>query len=145
MGYESSRVFDDAWDSIDIYHGPEVFLRTLAGVDRDAALLYAAHFAQSEICNGGFAQFFSNSTGVLCPEAVSGLKAIGMPGTSALVQEVALQLFGEPYPRARKERKEKLENIERKILDALNSKFFVLIGSEGGGFEAASNAFILAR
>jgi len=145
MGYASSRVFDDAWDLIDIYNGPDIFLCTFASVDRDAGLLYAAHFAQSEICNGGFAQFFSNSTGVLCPEAVSGLSAIGMPGTSALVQEVALLLFGEPYPRARKEREEKLGNIERKILDALDSRFFVLVESEGGGFEAASNAFVLSR
>ena len=45
-------------DVINIYDGPEVFLETFQMVDVNPGLFYAACFAQSEICNGGFDQFF---------------------------------------------------------------------------------------
>ena len=61
-------------DKIEIYEGPEEFACAFAGVPRPAGLLFAAHFCQSEVCNGGFDQFFSNSTGVLAPEAIEGSK-----------------------------------------------------------------------
>jgi hypothetical protein len=70
-------LIEPVWDEIEIYSGPEEFSRTFAGVPRSAGLLFAAHFCQSEVCNGGFNQFFSNSTGVLAPEAIEGFKAIG--------------------------------------------------------------------
>ena len=68
------------WDAINIYDGPEVFLTTLNHVSREAGLLFAAYFCQTEVCNGGFHQFFFNSTGVLAPEAVDGFTAIGQTG-----------------------------------------------------------------
>jgi hypothetical protein len=122
---------------IEIYEGPEVFLRTLANVEKSVGLLYAAHFAQSEICNGGFWQLFSNSTGVLCPESMRGFEAIGMWQTSALVQEAAA-ILGDPYPRDRRIRQEKLKTIDRKTLNTFSQRFFALIASENGGFDAAS-------
>jgi hypothetical protein len=66
------------WDQINIYDGPDTFLSTSSAAGQPAALLYAAHFAESEICNGGFKQQFSNSTGILSPEAVQGFQLIGI-------------------------------------------------------------------
>jgi hypothetical protein len=133
--------FSETWDSINIYDGPEVFLRTFASANPSAALLYAAHFAQSEICNGGFDQFFWNSTGVLASEAIAGFQAIGMSKTAALVQN-AVDLFGGLYPRERKIRQEQLKAIDQGALDELDQKFFALIKSENGGFQIAAKTFL---
>jgi hypothetical protein len=52
------------WDSISI-DSPESFHKTFAKVHPDLGLLYAAHFCELEVCNGGLTHFFSHSTGVL--------------------------------------------------------------------------------
>jgi hypothetical protein len=70
-------IIEPIWQTIDISDGADVFLDTFFKAPQDAALLYAAHFCQSEVCNGGFFQFFFNSTGILAPEAVNGFRAIG--------------------------------------------------------------------
>jgi hypothetical protein len=41
---------------------------------------------ESEVNNGGFHQYFYNSSGALAPHAVSALKAIGAQGTADIVQ-----------------------------------------------------------
>jgi len=61
---------------------PEDYERTIKEVPEHVAFLYSAYFCQFEVCNGGFSQFFSNSTGVLAPEAVEAFKAIGQPGVA---------------------------------------------------------------
>jgi hypothetical protein len=105
-----SGVVDSYWDFIepywsvfDIYNGPEGFESSTRGAPRPVVLLYAAHFCQSEVHNGGFLQFFWNNTGVLAPEAIEGYRAIGMPNLAALLKGAASPL-GSPYPRNRDER-----------------------------------------
>jgi hypothetical protein len=82
------------WDVINIYGGPDVFLATFAKVPRPVGICYAAHFCLSEVHNGGWLQFFLNSTGVLAPEAVEGFEAIGMPKLAATARE-AMSLAGD--------------------------------------------------
>jgi hypothetical protein len=102
--------------------------------------LFAAHFCQSEICNGGFHQFFWNSTGILAPEAVEGFREIEQSQIASLV-ESAMTLIGTPYPRTRDERQGRLSHIPKSTLGALDEKFFVLIESEAGGFENAADRY----
>ena len=128
------------WEEINIYDGPEVFNRTYLAVPETSRLLFAAHFAQSEICNGGFRQFFYNSTGVLGPEALDGFRRIGMEETADTVAK-AMECLGQPYPRDREERKEKLSTLNVDDLNQLDDKFFDLIDTENGGFEAAADRF----
>jgi hypothetical protein len=108
MGYWS--IVEPVWDAIDIYSGPDVFMQTFGSVPRASGLLFAAHFCQSEICNGGFQQFFGNSTGVLAAEAVEGFHEIGQHQVAALIEK-AMSLFGSGYPRDRKERETRLEEV----------------------------------
>jgi hypothetical protein len=61
------------WDVIDIYEGPAIFRKTYNSVPREAGLMFAAHYCQSEVCSGGFEQLFWDPTGVLAPEAVRGI------------------------------------------------------------------------
>lgn len=84
------RLVGPSWEEINIYDGPDVFLDSYSKAPVEAALLYAAHFCQSEVCNGGFKQFFFNPTGVLAPEAVLGFRAIGQEKVAELVENAML-------------------------------------------------------
>ena len=103
--------------------------------------MFAAHFCQSEICNGGFGQFFGNPTGVLAPEAIEGFREIGQMQIAALI-ESAMALIGSPYPRDRVEREERLSQVSKAALDALDERLFVLIESEAGGFKYAADRYV---
>jgi Domain of unknown function (DUF4375) len=135
------RLVDPVWEQIDIYSGAGVFLETYTAANREAGLLFAAHFAQSEICNGGFKQLFSNSTGVLVPEAVEGFRVIGM-GETANILSAAMRLLGESYPRERGERQSVLAGLDKETLNRLDEKFFVLIETENGGFIQSADKFV---
>jgi hypothetical protein len=128
------------WEEINIYDGPDIFLQTFQKVDLRAGLIYSATFAQSEICNGGFKQFFGNSTGVLAPEAIRGFELIGMTETAQVVRLGTL-LLGEPYPRDRAYRKTVLSQVSNEELRRLDEQFFERIATENGGFDLASETF----
>jgi len=154
------------WDVFDIYNGPEGFESSISGAPRPVVLLYAAHFCQSEVHNGGFLQFFWNSTGVLAPEAIEGYSVIGMPTLAALLKEAAAAL-GSPYPREREDRwdalleasghtSQELEEVfkrqENRYLafaeatkalpfDSLNRQFWEAAKTENGGFQKAATRF----
>jgi hypothetical protein len=102
-------VLDPIWDTIDI-GSADSFDRTFRAVPSNLGLLYSAHFCQSEVCNGGFSQFFWNSTGVLAPEAVDGFTEIGQPGVASVVGR-AMSLLGSPYLRDRIARWTALERL----------------------------------
>jgi hypothetical protein len=137
------------WETVSIYDGPEAFLERFTEVPEHAAHLFALHWCASEICNGGFHQFFFNSTGVLAPEAVAGFKAIGMPQTAAVVA-VAMASFGDPYPRDREERQDALDALDPENAGAdgwdspfsdLDNRFYDLLGRENGGMEKAAERY----
>jgi hypothetical protein len=52
---------------------------------------------ESEVNNGGFHQYFLNSTGALAPHIVEALKAVGAVQTAALVQEAIAQVGSVPW------------------------------------------------
>lgn len=141
MGYWS--IVKPVWDAINIYDGPEVFVKTFGSAPTASRLMFAAHFCQSEICNGGFHQFFWNATGVLAPEAVQGFREIGQPQVAALIEK-GMSLFGSVYPRDREQRQARLSEISRNSLDALDDTFDSLIDLEGGGFAAAADRYAAA-
>jgi hypothetical protein len=86
---------------------PEEFSRQLRAVPPAVGHLYAGHWCQSEVCNGGFHQFFHNSTGVLAPEALEGFRAVGLAKCTWALAD-AMAFFGSTYPRERAERIERL-------------------------------------
>jgi hypothetical protein len=135
------KLVEPIWDQVNIYDGADIFLSTYATTDQPAGAIYAAHFAQSEICNGGFHQLFSNSTGVLSPEAVQGFRLIGMNKTADLLV-TAMDTLGNPFPRDRARRQKNLMDVPKEKLNRLDRVFFKEIDQENGGFEAAANAFV---
>ncbi|MDM4767180.1 DUF4375 domain-containing protein [Pelomonas sp. SE-A7] len=132
------------WDEVSIYDGAERFSEDFEKLDRVAQALFAAHWCQSEVCNGGFGQFFGNSTGVLALEAVAGFEALGMQNVASVVRQ-AVSLFGSAYPSDRAAREEQLEMLRHESLNELDGEFFSFIQSEQGGFVAAADTFAKAH
>jgi hypothetical protein len=137
------------WDSISIYDGANRFVADYEAAPEVSRVLFAAHWCQSEICNGGFHQFYSNSTGVLAPEALDAFKKLGMPKVAELIAQ-SMSRFDSPFPRDRTLRQSMLDaHAEAHTespdpFDALDDPFFNALESEAGGFEAAANAFAAA-
>lgn len=84
---------NESWDA-----GEHGFRSATARVPQWVVHLYAVHWLHSEVENGGLLQFFANTTGLLAPEAVAGLRAIGLQEWAAVLEE-AMRFFGTPYPR----------------------------------------------
>jgi hypothetical protein len=116
-------------------------------VSEPQAQVWAAWWCQTEVCNGGFHQFFSNSTGMLAPEAMLGFALIHVPGAAILVRD-AMAKFPVPFPRNREARQEALgaikgEGKERKDWDpfySMDDSFYEVTGT--GTFYTQAAEFI---
>ena len=135
------------WEKVSIYDGTSTFLQQYAEAPEVARTLLAAHWANSEIRNGGFIQFFTNRTGVLAPEAVQSFHSIGMPQIAKTMAR-AMDFFGPTYPRARTARQKALKigrdkdpAAVRNWFEPLDDAFFAAIDSENGGFEAMADRY----
>lgn len=140
------KLVEPIWDSVSIYEGGDTFLRQYGAAPEASRVLYAAHWTQSEVLNGGFGQYFSNSTGVLAPEAVDAFTALGMPRTAAAVAQ-AMSFFGAPYPRDRERREAALDAADEDVdpFEDADGVFFDSIEEENGGFEMAADAYAAAN
>ena len=101
------------WGSVSIYDGAEEFCKQFSQLRPDLGVLFAAHWLNSEVCNGGFHQFFSNPTGVLAPEAHAAFQVLKLNEASALIRK-AMDFFGPTYPREQMDRRAMLNAIEGK-------------------------------
>src|SRR5215207_7115219 len=81
------------------------FYKSMPPVARD---LLTTHWVVSEVCNGGFHQLFTNLTGVLVPEAVTGFRSMALVELGDITSEAA-SFFGHSYPREQMPRIEALE------------------------------------
>lgn len=87
-----------------------------SGLPRDIQLLAAAEYGISDIDNGGFEQFFSNSTGVMAPEILEWLERAQLKEMAEEMRR-AIALFGPTYPRPQAARREILAIIRRESPD----------------------------
>lgn len=139
-------VIEPVWDSLVEWDDIQAFLAAFAATEATARTLFAAHWLYSEVCNGGFHQFYWNSTGIVAPEAVDAFTAIGMPRTAEIIRRT-MSWFPTPYPRNRESRIELLDRhaeLHQESRDPFSSdddEFFKVVNSEKGGFEDAANEF----
>jgi len=125
---------------------PGEFLRAFRLVRPEIGHLYAVHWCQSEICNGGLRQFFSNTTGLLAPEALNGFRAMELGEWAAILAE-AMQIFGPAYPRDRADREELLAKREldkgdmQTALAVLDDRCFAWLHAEPDRWECAANRY----
>ncbi len=81
-------------------------------IPRDIQLLAATYYGMNDIGNGGYDQFFSNSTGVFAPEMVEWFERADMK-QSAEDMRRAMALFGSPFPRSQEERRKVLDRLRK--------------------------------
>lgn len=81
-------------------------------------IFYITQTLEMEVNNGGFSQFFYNSSGDFSNELVSAFTAIGADVTAAICQK-AIAVFGCEIPVDRSEREEMLDNLEGEEIDEI--------------------------
>lgn len=128
------------WKLIRVSAGEALFLEQFSRVPRQLGDLFAAHWCQSEVRNGGFHQFFLNPTGVLAPEAVAAFRAIGMLEAATVVDE-AMRVLGTPWPREQEARQRLLPGPRH--FRALDDRFFASLRIGADGFEGAADRYAL--
>ena len=82
---------------------------------------------EREINNGGFNQYFHNSTGEFAHETIVSLDGIGANKTSVILQQAINQFPGSNVPKERDERQEILQQIEaiaNIVWEELDQKFY---------------------
>jgi hypothetical protein len=104
------RVLEKMWPRVDIYRGSSKLKEGLARATAGQVAVYATWFSDSEICNGGFHQFFSNPTGILYREALAGFERIGAKRYAKLLA-TAGALLGKTVPRDHERRNARLERM----------------------------------
>jgi hypothetical protein len=138
------QAIEPIWEAISIYDGPTLFLEQFQSVKPHLRHLFAAHWCQSEVYNGGLEQFFWNSTGVLAPEAVEGFLALGLPDCAAILKE-AMAFFGAIYPRERSDRTDALDQLPTEaygnLFKDLDDRFFAAIGPGSERFNHAADEY----
>ena len=89
-------------------------------------IFYITQTLEMEVNNGGFSQFFYNSSGNFSNELVGAFTAIGANATAAICQK-AISAFGRDIPVDRDEREEMLDELESdefdKILEECDNAF----------------------
>lgn len=98
-----------------------------ASLTPDEQVAYCVDALEREVNNGGFDQFFLNSSGDTVPETLAALEAIGAAQVAAMLRE-AVSLFpgGEP-PRDREERYQRAlgaPEATREAWNGLDSRFY---------------------
>ena len=81
-------------------------------------IFYITQTLEMEVNNGGFSQFFYNSSGNFSNDLVSAFTAIGANATAAICQK-AITAFGRDIPVDRDEREEMLAELESEKIDEI--------------------------
>ena len=79
---------------------------------------------EGEVNNGGFAQYFLNSSGDLAPEAVAALREIGMGHFADILAEAMALFPNRTPPRDQAQRETALAKVDESRLNALDERFF---------------------
>jgi hypothetical protein len=103
--------------------------RSLTDTERK---LLAANEVDAEVNNGGFDQYFSNSSGDSAEAALAGLKEMGAAGAAALLERAMAVFPGGKPPADRSKRQDAMEQIasqSKPVWDKCDSEFYKLTES----------------
>ena len=106
------KIYEKYYDRFNIYDDRAAWEASIESIPLAAVHLWSIHWLHLEVYNGGFWQFFANSTGVLAFEARDGFAVIEMPEVANVIRR-AMEKLGEPYLVERKDRLKKLEELEK--------------------------------
>lgn len=86
-------------------------------------IFYITYTLEGEVNNGGFWQFFFNSSGDMANEAVSSFEKIGANKTAEICKK-AVSVYGDSVPQNRDERQSLLIDDVDEILNECDSAFY---------------------
>ena len=109
-GDDAFAVIEPVYWSANIYESLAEYEASLQRFSRPQRLLVALHWYVAEVNNGGHDQFYSNSTGIVWPDALDAFEAIGVPDGAEIIRESAGRLGGSPS-REREERSRQLAEL----------------------------------
>jgi hypothetical protein len=89
-------VIDPVWWTADFYEDIAKYEASLSKFSRPQRHVLAVLWYDSEVCNGGHSQFYSNSTGMVWRDALAALLAIPLSEAHDILQESARRLGGTP-------------------------------------------------
>jgi len=118
------------WDAISFSAGWMATAKVFKNASVGQIGLFSLDWCQKEVRNGGFAQFFENSTGMLAAEALEGFKMIGARSYAKLLEEAISLLPGRKAMRSRVCRYLQCRFLSSARVDALESSFYDLIKSD---------------
>ncbi len=124
---DPQAIINPVWFTADFYESVDVLEETLVRFSLPQRLIWAVLWTSAEICNGGLDQYFSNSTGMIWPEAIEGFEAIGRRDL-AEIMSAAVACFPSPPARDRKTRCEALDALAEDALDDLTGRYYDLEG-----------------
>lgn len=133
LSHPEKKVVEGAAAGMLASHGLEDF-RQHIWEPRDGKILtvpqrhyYAVFMLDAEVCNGGFSQYFFNSSGDDWRDALAGLEAMGSKERLAIFRE-ALAKFGATGPSGDREKRmgqlAKIANAEEKLFDKYDSRYY---------------------
>ncbi len=122
---EPHEIIDPVWWSVNIYDGPAKYAESLKSFSMGQRLVYAVVWYLAEVNNGGHDQFFTNSTGVVWPDALEAFETFG-PAEAAKVLHEAAERFGGSPSLDRWERNTQMESLSLDFND-LDERNFVLV------------------
>jgi hypothetical protein len=91
-----------------------------------ARVAFCIHGFESQVNNGGFHQFFFNSSGEYVRETLAALAAIGAPRTRDLLEQAAAVAFPSGYPSDARTHQDALADYDgvADTLEQLDNQFF---------------------
>ncbi|MFA4985345.1 MAG: DUF4375 domain-containing protein [Candidatus Brocadiia bacterium] len=133
---------DPYWNLVVFHDTEESYLTTIRKMPPAAVLLTTAYLCYTEVCNGGYTQYFVNSSGLGALEAIQGFRDIGMERWAELTAK-AVKYFGEPYPRMCEDRWKKMgikdnrdpAQINWKLFEDLDNQFFAAMEGDHDMFD----------
>jgi hypothetical protein len=102
-------------------------------LSRDARTVYFAQILEGEVINGGFSQFFSNSSGDNAHETLEALVEVGASTAARLLSKAIRTFPGGRVPRDRSARCQQLfqhEEHNSTFWDALDQEYYALLKAD---------------
>jgi len=107
--------------------------------------LLSVRFLDGQVNNGGFAQYFFNSSGDRWPEALAGLEAAGAEQHAALLRAVLERFPGSQPATVREKRQDELAKIARRQEDPFHAQDEAWYALPGGLLERLLMKYDLAH
>ena len=121
-GDDSFAVIEPVWWTANIYDSLEDYEASLKPFSHSQRLLFALHWYLAEVNNGGHDQFYSNSTGIVWPDALEAFRLLDVPEGAEILQQSASRIGGSPS-RERDPRQRQMEEHSPDFED-LDNRFY---------------------